>query len=341
MLEKIILSIIWNALLKLFFKIYKGLKMKKLLAITVAVVFLVGFTFAQNTATVTDNGSNNGSFIEQVGNPNTATINQTGDLNSADQADHFANPLFGLLTGAKGITQHGVGNTGTITQINGFTGTVLAGPTAGIGQFGNDNTSTITQLHNSAYDQEYAWVQQQTDHNMSTQKQVNNYSFSHIFQTGSTWNTAETQQWGGYGQKAAIYQNGYNNNAYQFQGQTSLSYTHSNDAEATQLGSSNKSKQYQYGSDNTAKTLQNGNSNNAETYQNTSENTSNVWQTGNSNNYINNQLGGNTNTVNLTQTDGSDANIYQNGADNTVMGLGVDIMGTSFKWQYPSGYSNR
>ena len=191
----------------------------KNLFILVTILLLTSLVvYAQNTATVTDNGSFNGAFIEQINHPNTATITQTGDLNTADKADHFANTLFGLLTGAKGVTQHGVGNTGTITQTNSFSGTVLAGPEAGIGQFGNHNTSTITQSHNSAYMQEYAWVQQQTDHNTSTQNQVSGFHFSHIYQTGGNQNNAETQQWGGYDQRATIYQNGQNNDAYQFQG---------------------------------------------------------------------------------------------------------------------------
>lgn len=303
--------------------------MKKTIVILFAVFFCTAFIVAQNTATITDIGSFNTAFIEQIGNPNTATITQTGDLNTADQADIYANTLFGLLTGAKGITQHGVGNTGTITQYNGFGGTVMAGPIAGIGQYANNNTATILQSHNGAWNQEYAWVQQQTGNNTSLQRQVSGNHHSHIYQTGNTWNTAETQQWGGYNQRATIYQNGYDNDAYQWQGQGSLSYTVDNVAEATQLGNWNESNQYQYGSENTAKTVQIGNSNLANAYQYTSENTSNVWQTGNGNIFVSNQLGDNTNTINLTQTDGSDANIYQNGADNTVMGLGVDIMGRS------------
>lgn len=305
--------------------------MKKIIKILFAVLISTTFIVAQNAATVIDNGSFNDAFIKQIGSPNTATITQTGDLNTADQGDIYANTLFGLLTGAKGITQQGVGNIGTIIQTNlNPHHPVVSGPIAGIGQYSNYNKATILQSHSGHWMREYAWVQQQTGYNTSLQKQVSgNYHFSHIYQTGNTLNTAETQQWGGYNQRATIYQNGYDNDAYQFQGQTSLSYTEKNVAEATQLGNWNKSKQYQYGSDNTAKTVQDGNSNEATAYQYTSVNTSNVWQTGTGNIFYSDQRTGDGNTINLTQTNGSDANIYQNGAGNTVMGLGVDIMGRS------------
>src|SRR5574338_414273 len=182
-------------------------KMRKLFAL-LTIVFFAGFMMAQNTATITDNGNDNGAYIEQVGLTNTATVTQTGNNNSADITDIYHSSLYGPLN-AKGITQYGNGNEGTITQYNGFSGTVSAGPIAGIGQYSNENTATISQSGNTAWMQGYAWAQQQGGTgNQSTQNQwIVSYQFSHVLQNGND-NEAETNQSGGYGQKANIYQSG-------------------------------------------------------------------------------------------------------------------------------------
>ncbi|MEI6565665.1 MAG: hypothetical protein WCR20_03240 [Verrucomicrobiota bacterium] len=292
----------------------------KRLSLVLGIVLVAGMAMAQpNTAVVTDNGSFNASYINQLGGVNgnnSATITQIGDLNNAAVGDHAASSLFPVLTGTKGITQSGKGNTGSISQTNLFTGTVSAGPEAGMGQYGMDNTATITQSHNSAWMQEYAFAKQVGNGNTSLQKQASMFGYSHVSQVGDE-NKAETQQSGGYSQKANILQNGDNNEAYQFQGSTTLSYTQNNVAEASQLGDHNQSWQVQKGSDNFAKTTQETNDNDAYLYQNGNFNKATILQ-----------KSGNFNVVNLTQDGGAVADILQNGANNTLMGVG-DIMATS------------
>lgn len=296
--------------------------MKKV-SLFLGMVFAASFAMAQpNTATVTDNGSFNSSYINQLGGlngNNQATITQIGDMNNAAVTDHVASSLFSVLTGTKGITQDGTGNKGTISQTNLLVPPppVLAGPEAGMGQYGKDNTASIIQSHNNQYMQEYAFVKQEGDGNISMQKQASLFGYSHVWQDGDG-NNANTQQSGGYSQKANILQNGDNNEAYQFQGSATMAYTHDNVAEASQLGDNNQSWQEQKGSSNFAKTTQETNDNDAYLYQNGNLNEATILQ-----------KTGDFNVVNLTQDGGAEADILQDGAHNTLMGLGADIMGTS------------
>lgn len=291
--------------------------MKKAGLILIA-LFSAGFIMAQNTATVTETGDANTAYINQHGTNNLATMTQIGDKNGAAVADHYASSLYSVLTGTKGITQEGEDNKGKITQTNSSTGTVLAGPEAGMGQYGKNNNATITQSHNAVYMQEYAWVKQVGDGNTSLQNQASLYGFSHVLQDGNA-NQAETQQKGGYGHKANIWQDGNSNKANQFQGSVSLGYTSNNLAEATQKGDENISNQGQYGSANTAKTI-----------QETSWNTANLTQNGNSNGAKVLQKNGDFNVVNLAQNGGAQADIIQDGNHNTLMGIGTDPITTSF-----------
>lgn len=54
-----------------------------------------------------------------------------------------------------------------------------------------------------------------------------------------------------------------------------------------------------------------------------------MTQNGDGNNALTNQKDGSYNVVNLTQSDGADANIVQDGSHNTVQGIGAAAMGTS------------
>lgn len=296
--------------------------MKKIIAIIITIIFCSGIVFAQiNNATVTETGANNTAYIDQLGgtlaNPNNATITQVGDKNIADVSDMYASSLFGLLTGTNGIIQQGVGNTGLITQTNLFSSGVSAGPIAGIGQYNDHNSATINQSGNTAWMQGYVWVKQTGQNNTSLQNQEKvSYAYSHVYQTGN-YNSAETQQpMDGYNQRTNILQSGDCNTALQYQG--SAGYTHDNLAEVTQSGDQNQSWQYQYGSSNTAKTI-----------QSSDWNFSNLIQNGNLNDAMIEQKTGDINTINLTQSDGAQADILQDGNNNIVQGLLADPMATS------------
>jgi len=58
-------------------------------------------------------------------------------------------------------------------------------------------------------------------------------------------------------------------------------------------------------------------------------NTANLTQNGNLNSVVLLQKTGGFNVVNLTQNGGARADIVQDGANNTLMGIGFDIMATS------------
>jgi len=308
--------------------------MKKL-SFILAMVLGTGMAMAQvNTATVTETGNNNTGYVNQLGVSNTAVIDQIGNLNNASTSDNYASSLFGILTDTKGVTQIGNHNDGTIIQHNPYVETPghlsQAGPIAGLNQSGNWNSAVISQTHNTAWDQEYAWAKQSGDGNRSTQNQDFTYGFqSHIWQQGRSLaqsgdalttvrNIAQTDQEGGYAQNASIWQDGVRNNALIFQGNVLFGYTHNNLAETTQKGNDNISTQYQYGSLNTAKTQQLTNSN-----------ISNLIQNGDGNSAIVLQQTGNGNVSNLTQNGGAQADILQDGAYNTLKGIGLEVMATS------------
>lgn len=300
--------------------------MKKAGLLFFITILSISIVIAQNTASVSETGDGNASYVNQLGSSNAATITQIGDLNRAAVADHYASSLYSVLVGTKGISQVGNGNVGIISQTNLYAGTVMAGPEAGMMQDGNSNNATITQAYNSHYMQDYAWVKQTGDGNISLQNQTSSYAYSHVYQQGVdqasvnilVGNTAETKQIGGYNQRANIWQVGARNTAYQSQG-LSTGYTSSNLEEATQKGNDNTSHQYQNGSTNTTRII-----------QSTSFNTANITQGGNRNGATVLQVGGNTNVVNLTQNGGAQANIMQDGSNNTSMGLGIDQIATSF-----------
>lgn len=279
-----------------------------------AMVFAVNFAMAQNSAETTQPGDDNVAYINQFGSDNTAAITQIGDKNGAGVSASYTHFVYGLFTG--GITQHGDDNTATIKQKNFTENTVSAAPEAGIVQGGDDNTATITQTGKSEWLQEYAWVKQIGIGNTSLQNQAYSNAHSHIYQDGDA-NVAETQQIGGYNQRADVWQVGNRNNAYQLQG-ISGSYTVDNRATITQTGDDNIATQYQNGSGNTATTTQEADWNTANLTQDGSGNSASVLQT----------TGGD-NIVNLTQDDGASANIVQDGDNNTLMGIGMDIMATS------------
>ena len=311
--------------------------MKKL-SFILAMVLGTGMAMAQNTATVSTIGDYNTNYVNQLGSDNTAKVTQFGDFNTADVSDNQASTLFSILTDTKGIMQDGKENKGTIDQYNG-NGSIDRnnGPIAGLGQKGDKNTATITQKHNSLWMSEFAWTKQEKDGNTSLQNQDKTYAYSHILQQSAIFanpedaastvgNTAETQQLGGYNQRANILQIGERNNAYQFQGSNIFAYTLNNLAEATQKGKDNISSQTQNGSSNIAKTSQLSNFNTANLIQNGVA-SANPPLVGNFATIL--QETGDYNTVNLTQNGGAQADILQNGDHNTLMGIGLEIMATS------------
>lgn len=272
--------------------------MKKL-SFILAMVFAASFAMAQpNTALINDLGANNTAYINQSGGVNgnnSATITQIGDKNRADYADDMVSALFPalpLLTDAKGITQIGTNNKGSIRQetYHPDIADVVSGPVAGIAQVGARNEATITQTNNvRRWFWSYAWVKQMGEHNISLQNQYLTDAISHVYQVGEN-NVAETQQRGG-NQRAAILQHANRNHALIDQNGGGL----------------NHAQIRQFSDDNTANLYQKGEGDRADVLQ---------------------EVGG-FNVVNLTQNGSAIAEILQRGDHNTLKGVGSD-MATSY-----------
>ena len=322
--------------------------MKKLFAVILTVFFMVAISYAQyagpQTATVSSTGDYNGAFVEQIGSPNLGTITQTGNKNNANTV---YSPSWGIFWDAKGITQHGSGNEGHITQ-TGQNAPGYSANFAAIGQVTNNNYATITQIQTDATN---PWggitgvvEQKGGSGNHSTQYQKGYFLNSTVWQEGAI-NEAQVKQ-DGIGMTyttAKITQNNDQNHAYQEQiGNGAVG----NHATVTQEGDHNYSFQYQYGNGNNSSTItQEAGNNKATTTQTTtinpwvkpgntatidqlsSDNEATVTQTsfGMGLTFTATQKTGTNNYINLDQTDGvtgGSATIMQDGSGNRVEGVG-------------------
>ncbi|MDD3319953.1 MAG: hypothetical protein PHS59_00720 [Paludibacter sp.] len=279
-----------------------------------ALAFMATGLFAQdNIARVTDNGNENMSLIDQTkdlqGSPNRATITQVGDKNIANEAPTYLSKILGLdLSSAIGITQEGANNVGVIEQTRTATNNVfLDGPVAGMFQDGKRNDAFISQYGTYKVTTQDAWVNQIGNDNESDQIQNTFWGSSFVLQLGDK-NTALTNQITGNEFHADIRQVGDENTAEIFQvgdnGNTAKNW-----ASADQRGDKNTSFQSQDGSLNKSFAYQQG-----------EENLSRLYQTGIGNEVISSQYGCN-NSSKLMQSDGSTADIYQRGDDNTLKGI--------------------
>ena len=286
--------------------------MKKILTAVVFLFITTALVAQSNTATVTQTGDENSGIVDQTGFGNTGTITTIGDKNKDDVQKYKSWSYGGSgYMQAKGVTQDGSDNFGTIEQLG-------SRHQAGIGQKGNENNAEITQNDPTlnAYGQNVAFVDQLGDLNTSIQNQQGRAANSYFRQEGNS-NRAEAQQFRNQTGYATVEQVGDNNKSYQYQ-EYMASYQGGNDAAVKQVGDNNDAKQEQHGINNNASNLQLGN-----------WNITDLTQTGNDNSTVITQENGDYNVVNLTQSDGGDANILQDGFNNTVMGIGTDIMATS------------
>lgn len=260
--------------------------MRKITLGALALMFgAVGFA-QNNTGTVNQTGNDNTGIVDQTGSENQGTITSDGNLNK-DDIVKWGNWKSGVSAYmmAKGITQKGYKNTGSIDQNSGpATG---AGNRAGIGQDGKLNNAKITQSDPSSHTwgpENNAFVDQLGDNNISVQNQEGKANNSYFRQDGNG-NEAESQQFDYYTSRTTVEQVGDNNTSFQRQ-------------EFGNSTGNNKSNVYQK-----------GNMNNA-----------NSDQRGKGNEGVISQTGGNLNDSELSQFgDGNDAGIMQNGSNNQAL----------------------
>lgn len=330
--------------------------MKKIIFLF-AMVFVVTYTFAQNTSNTLQNGDVNSISVTQTGSdnlvgragtPNFAS-SQTGDNNSAVVTQNGeGNTLFfeqgvSLRSGtfpSDGAT-HGDDNQLTSDQ------TGVENVAWGY-SIGDGNIVAITQTVGSNRTGHWLWGD--SNHaNLSQTDGTGNYSYaaanssgnrSTITQVGVDNDGTTSQGWIGYA-------NHNNNTASISQIGTGNTVSLADGTEFTpalpgytsdlwgwgiqQYGYSNEGSVYQDGFDNQAAIYQFGDENEGTITQNTNDNKANLIQIGSANVAEITQEIGDGNIVNLKQdgTDG-DAIVIQQGSGNVVKGLGVDAMATSF-----------
>ena len=313
--------------------------MKNLFVSLFAVVLFAAVSFGQgNKANTTQNGSSNEAFVEQLGSTNSATILSQGNLNNDNSVvDHlFSVPntdpliLYPSPMMAKGITQHGDENTGTITQS-------WNSNHAGIAQYGNGDVANITQSDPTSSSTSYrnAWVDQLNGNgNTANVTQMGPVLSSYVLQNGGL-NTVSINQ-SEFALSDAV-QDGSANKLIQTQS-SGLSTTDKNEAYSYQIGNNNFAVQTQSaGSSNTSlitsignnngilgdeiKTVQIGSGNSASIEEGllgaVNSSLASVFQTGSSNIATVSQETGDFNEARVTQnTSSNKAHVYQTGASN-------------------------
>lgn len=318
---------------------------------------IIGATLGKsNTTNLSQSGVQNKAIIDQnrsggqQGSQTVATAIQSGDNNYLNiiQDGYYQGGNLSQVTQI-GI-QNGIGNKADVNHQKGYgnnwviyqkgdgnnatqksTSDVVSGTTNTINQYG---VSNIAAQYTAGGDAMIATINQGT------------------VLLGATGNIAQQTQ-AGIKSQATITQLTSNNKAFQAQYGGSYHfngvYASQHNAQITQQGGENNyALQYQTenvagaydNSRNTSIILQNGSNNRAEVAQNNGLNVGNITQNSNynqakliqdglGNNAIVLQKTGNTNKVNLSQSSGAQADIVQDGANNTLMGLDIDIMATS------------
>lgn len=327
--------------------------MKKV-SLFLGMVLAASFAMAQNTAnthsignsnqvSVTQIGSNNlvgrvadtpqdvtptyngdVTYSSQTGNENKATVSQTGASNRAffEQGVSYKYP---------GTYLPGDKNEIIITQ----TGNVN---TAGGYSLGNRNIVNMTQIGNNDYAGHWLWG---NDNKATISQTGNNENWAYAA-ANSSINTS------------VINQVGYKNDGSTSQGWIGYAWHDQNTASISQTGNYNKSSLgtditayttpalpgytsdlfgfgiQQYGFKNVGSVTQNGNSNEGAIYQFGNYNEGQITQTADLNKANLYQVGSN-NFARLDQTSGAEANIMQEGDNNTLKGLG-DVW-TAYSWE--------
>ncbi len=322
---------------------------------TVDQISIVGATLGKaNTTNLIQDGQQNKAIVDQnrsggqQGSQTVANASQSGDKNYLNiiQDGYYQGGNLSKVTQIGISGQAAIGNRADVNHQMGYgnnwtiyqqgdnndasqvsTSTVVSGTTNVINQYGESNKAN---QYTSGGDAMKGTINQGTSlvavvGNIARQDQSGLKSQATITQETSDNNAYQIQLYGSYdpngGHRAAITQTGGDGNyALQYQTETvagAFDY------------SRNNSTIYQDGAENTAEVNQMDGLNLGNITQTTSYNQALLIQNGLSNSAIVLQEVGNTNIVNLTQDGGAEADILQQGANNTLMGIGVGIMATS------------
>lgn len=339
--------------------------MRKLIVSIIIVLGFSCFTLAQsNSASVNETGNHNQGMVAQTGASNTANIDQNSyagnavELNSAEitqiSSDNTAAIAQGSVALGKALKkafasimqETGDGNVAGIFQNDRGYATNFQRVSADVTQSGAANTATVLQFKFTSWvpeDNAVSIIQVGHDQQAWFKSSSNGFSkpaaggsidqtgfynwakvtqeaerdaVAHITQTNytdllSAQNMAEVYQRKDNGGLALVNQDGDANWLYLFQ-------WNKGNADVNQVGNSNYSDIFQ-----------NGTSESVDLDQLSNYNTANLTQDGGGNSATVMQRTGDFNVVNLRQSAGSTADVIQDGANNTIMGLDVDLLATS------------
>lgn len=320
--------------------------MKKLSLVFVG-LFTVGFVMAQNTSNTQQIGSSNQISVDQKGTNNLVGRVATGALGGDAVTSSSQTGNENKAT----VTQNGSSNKAFFEQgvSYRYPGTYLPGDKNEIiiSQVGNDNSAggfslgnrnivNMTQLSNQNYAGHWLW---------------GNDNKATISQTGNNENWAYSAA-NSSNNTSVITQVGYKNDGSTSQGWIGYAWHDQNNATISQTGNYNKSSLaagtsiipalpgytsdlygfgiQQYGFKNIGSLTQNGNSNEGAIYQFGNYNEGQITQTFDYNKANLFQLGSN-NFARLNQTSGAEANIRQEGNNNTLKGLADEW--TAYSWE--------
>jgi|GEM_PF-3565107 len=312
--------------------------MKNLIVSLFVAILFAAVTFGQsNISSASQIGSNNAAYVEQLGSTNTAVILSTGNNNNLNSfiSHEFSVPnsvpflSFPAPMIAKGITQHGSLNVGTVIQS-------WNNNKAGLAQYGNHDFAAINQFDATLSSTSYrnAWVDQLGgDGNSALVMQGGQIDASYIRQNGGS-NSATVSQLGVALSDAV--QEGSGNHLTQLQTGGGLD-PNLNDAYSYQIGNGNYTDQKQAGSSNSSlvtafgnnngvsgdefKTVQIGNGNcatiEAGLLAAVNSNLGSIEQYGSTNMATISQEAGDVNEARISQTnDSNTATVIQAGASN-------------------------
>ncbi len=277
-----------------------------------AMVLAASFTIAQNTAEVTEVGDFNSATVNQIG-VNEATVNQYSKSVNAGEGN--------LVTVTQ--TSTSLKNVATVNQ--GSASSLIKEATGIVDQQSEDNIATLNQGTNLSTSGTWGKITQKVGG--SNEATINQIRYTHG--RGDKWGKITDNE-------AEVYQEGINNDAVittEVAGGKSLISQIGNDNSGTILSDGERTFQayiVQEGSNNIADIDQFGDANIVgDIHQIGIGNEAYLKQKGSrSTTYI--VQDGNDNDVNLSQTGGGNADIYQEGNLNVVMGLDADPVATSF-----------
>ncbi len=311
-----------------------------------AMVLAVSMAMAQNTANTHSIGNSNQVSVDQIGSNNLVGRVATGLLGdavtySSQTGNENKATVSQIGASNKSFFEQGVSYRYPGTYLPGDKNEIIITQTGNVNSaggysLGNRNIVNMTQNGNNDYAGHWLW---------------GNDNKATISQTGNNENWAYASA-NSSNNTSVITQVGYKNDGSTSQGWIGYAWHDQNTATISQTGNYNKSSLVdgtsilpalpgytsdlwgfgiqQYGFQNVGSVTQNGNSNEGAIYQYGNYNEGQITQTADLNKANLFQVGSN-NFARLNQTSGAEANIRQEGDNNTLKGLASEW--TAYSWE--------